>query len=141
MSTMTTSKYDIYISSDDAAALGDILAELERRDGPDAAATELTQKLFDAQIVGARSLPHGTVRLNSTVKYVELATNTQREVTLVHPREADAGVGRVSIVSPIARALIGHAVGRIVEVPLPNGHTMEVRIVDVKTADEEARVA
>ena len=122
---------EIFISSTDAQELDRLLSDTAQRDHSAESTLALSTKLFEAQIVGTRALPYGTVRLNSTVTYEELPARTRRRVTLVTPREADARVGRISVLSPVGRALLGHARGRVVEIPLPAGRQQPVRVVEV----------
>ncbi len=122
---------DIFISTADARELDRVLSDHLNRDEATESALELSTKLFDAQIVGTRALPHGTVRLNSTVTYEEVPESTRRSVTLVRPRDADASSGRISILSPVGRALLGNAMGGVVEIRLPTGRQQLVRVVKV----------
>ena len=122
---------EIFISSIDAQELDRLLSDPAQREYSAESTLALSTKLFEAQIVGPRALPHGTVRLHSTVTYEELPARTRRRVTLVTPREADASVGRISVLSPVGRALLGHAQGRVVEIPLPAGRQQSVRVVEV----------
>jgi transcription elongation GreA/GreB family factor len=71
------------------------------------------------------------VRFRSTVVYEELPSRTSRRVTLVGPRESDAGVGRISVLSPVGRALLGRSTGQVAEVELPMGRTIAIRVADV----------
>jgi regulator of nucleoside diphosphate kinase len=71
------------------------------------------------------------VRFRSTVVYQELPTGTSRRVTLVGPRDSDASAGRVSVLSPVGKALLGCSKGHVVEVELPMGRTLAVRVTDV----------
>jgi regulator of nucleoside diphosphate kinase len=122
---------EIFICSTDAQELDRLLADHSKHDESTEPALELSAKLFDAQVVAAEALPYGTVRLHSTVTYEELPGCARRRVTLVNPREADARVGRISVLSPVGRALLGHTPGREVKVVLPSGQQQAVRIVDV----------
>jgi transcription elongation GreA/GreB family factor len=132
-----SSKLDIFISSTDAQALDRLLSEQSMRDPSAESALELSTKLFDAQVVSPEALPHCTVRLRSTVTYEELPERAVRRVTLVNPREADAGAGRISIFSPVGRALLGHTPGRVVEIPLPSGRRQSVRVVEVSPPERD----
>jgi transcription elongation GreA/GreB family factor len=49
----------------------------------------------------------------------------------VYPAQADAGAGRVSVLSPIGRALLGRSVRSLTDVVLPTGRPLAVWIVDV----------
>lgn len=51
---------------------------------------------------------------------------------LVGSKEADPQNGKISHESPIGKALIGHKVGDVVEVKLPNGNTIKLEILEVK---------
>ena len=126
---------DITLSADDAAALARLLAD---RSAPLAheARDALAEKLLDAQIEPARAVPRA-VRLQSRVVYEELPAGTRRAVVIVNPRDADAERGRISVLSPVGRALLGNAVGAVLEVPLPAGRALLVRIAALGAAADE----
>ena len=63
----------------------------------------------------------GAVMLLSKVGITNLATNLRMTYTIVSPHEADLHEHKISIKSPIARALLGKKVGDIVEVQVPAG--------------------
>jgi len=134
---MNTARPDLFIADTDAQALNRLLLDSTRRESEEFP-MELAAKLFDAQVLAPRALPHGTVRLNSTVTYKELPSGRRRRVTLVSPQQADADAGRISIFSPIGRELLGNVVGRVVRVTLPSGQELPVRIVDVEAPDQAA---
>jgi regulator of nucleoside diphosphate kinase len=62
------------------------------------------------------------------VTYEELPARAHRRVTLVVPRQADAGAGRISVLSPVGRALLGQPSGRVVDIELPMGRQLSVHI-------------
>jgi regulator of nucleoside diphosphate kinase len=130
---------DIFISSDDAAA---IVRMLDDRTGGGAltvdARDRLAEKLAEAFIVPQRALPRGVVRLDSHVVYEELPAGPRRHVAIVNPRDADATAGRISVLSPVGRALLGNAAGAVIEVPLPAGRSMCVRIVELDAREPAA---
>ena len=72
--------------------------------------------------------------LDKTVTYDELPSGTRRTVTLVHPSRADASRQRISVLAPVARALIGRRAGARVEVRLPGGAVRELVIAAVEPA-------
>lgn len=128
---------DLFIAHADAQAINRMLIESERRASEDSS-TELATKLFDAQVLDPRALPPGTVRLNCAVDYDELPAGPRRRVVLVSPQQADPREGRISVFSPIGRALLGNVVGRTISVLLPTGQPLTLRIADVlaeQTAD------
>lgn len=62
-----------------------------------------------------------TVQHGSTVSYTDRTANRQQTSRIVSPHDAKPAEGTLSAASPVARALIGHAVGDVVEVPTPAG--------------------
>ncbi len=87
----------------------------------EAKVAELEDKLGRADVIDPTKLSGDSVKFGATVKLVD--EDTEEEVTykLVGDLEADVKSGKVSISSPIARALIGKAVGDVVEVTTPKG--------------------
>lgn len=53
-------------------------------------------------------------------------------LTLVSPAEADIKRGRVSLLSAIGLALIGHAIGAVAQLPLASGQTVDARLVSLR---------
>lgn len=82
---------------------------------------ELEDKISRAEVIDVSKLSGATVKFGATVRLVD--EDTEEEVTyqIVGEIEADVKKGRVSITSPIARALIGKSVGDSVEVTTPGG--------------------
>lgn len=70
--------------------------------------------------------------MHAAVTYVELATGRRRVVVLVHPADADASAGRVSVLSPVGRSLLGCAPGDDAEVRLPDGRLLRLQVTEVR---------
>lgn len=118
---------NIVISVDDARALAAMF------NGTLHQATELLGEAFDgAEIVASEKLPKTVAALNAVVDYVELAKGAARSVMLVGPAEADPAAGRVSVLSPVGRALLGRTVGATSEIELPSGLALKLKIKSVK---------
>jgi len=97
-----------------------------------------TPRSFQAarpRVLVPHARPTNNARLHSTVTYEELPGRLRRRVTLASPRDADASAGRVSVLSPVGRALLGHAKGSTIDVALPLGRRLSVRIIEV-TAEQ-----
>jgi transcription elongation factor GreA len=92
---------------------------------------ELEGLLALAENIDVSKLSGSTVKFGATVKIVDEDTEEERKYTIVGDPEADASNGRISLSSPIARALIGKSKGDSVEVPAPGG-TRSYEILDVK---------
>lgn len=93
---------------------------------------DLEGKLSNAQIIDIKTIPHtGKVLFGTTVRIIN--TNTDEEVVyrIVGDDEADIKANRISVSSPIARALIGKEEGDVVTVQIPSG-TVEFEIDEVR---------
>ena len=70
-------------------------------------------------------------RLGSMVRVTNLELDKAVDYTLVGQTEVDAAAGRISVVSPLGKALIGHRSGEIVDVIAPSG-TIQFRLDSVE---------
>jgi len=82
---------------------------------------DLEDKLARAEVIDVSKLSGDTVTFGATVTLVDEDTDEKRVWQIVGEPEADAKAGRISISSPLARALIGKAKGASVEVVTPGG--------------------
>jgi len=82
---------------------------------------ELEDKLSRADIIDISKLSGSTVKFGATVTLVDEDSDAKVKYQLVGDLEANAKKGRISISSPIARALIGKSKGDTVEVAAPGG--------------------
>jgi transcription elongation factor GreA len=93
---------------------------------------EIESRLAAAEIIDVASLPAtGRVVFGATVELEEQDEGTAVTYQIVGEDEADIRGGRISITSPIARALIGKVQGDVVEVMAP-GRTRSYEIVSVR---------
>src|ERR671929_1887041 len=81
---------------------------------------ELEDKLARADVIDVSKLSGETVKFGATVTLVDEDTDEKKVWQIVGEPEADAKAGRISISSPLARALIGKAKGSSVEVVTPS---------------------
>ena len=89
--------------------------------------SELEDKLGRAEVIDVSKLSGDTVKFGATVTLVDEDTEEEKKYMIVGDVEADVKLGRISISSPIARALIGKAIGDTVEVTAPGGaHAYEI---------------
>ena len=87
----------------------------------EARVSELQNKLARAEVIDVSELSGDTVTFGATVTVVDEDTNDQRQWRIVGEPEADARRGKISVSSPLARALIGKTTNATVEVLTPNG--------------------
>ena len=93
---------------------------------------DIEAKLSNAHIIDIKSMPVSTkVIFGSTVLLVNLDDDNKVTYELVGEDEADLKIGKISITSPLARALIGKDQGDVIELKMPNGIT-EYEISKVK---------
>ncbi len=82
---------------------------------------ELEDKLARAEIIDVSKLSGDTITFGATVTLIDEDTEKKTVWQLVGEPEADAKKGRISITSPLARALVGKKKGASVEVVTPGG--------------------
>src|SRR5690606_14801136 len=83
---------------------------------------EIEAKLSNAQIIDVTKIPHtGKVLFGTTVTIINLDTDQQMKYQIVGDDEADVKSNKISVNSPIARALIGKEEGDVVLVKAPGG--------------------
>ena len=94
--------------------------------------SELEGKLANLQIIDPRTLDaEGRVVFGATVELEDLASGDVVTYQIVGDDEGDIKAGRITISSPIARALIGKYAGDVAEVQAPGG-AREYEVLDVK---------
>ena len=133
--------HELILSASDAEVLALMLGERRRQHALEAAAADaLADLLVEARLVPHEELPLDRVAMNSKVTYREQPGGMRRSVVLVHPIEADAAVGRISVLSPIGLALLGRTTGSVAMVDVSGARGFAVRILDA-TRNRELRAA
>ena len=92
---------------------------------------ELEALLALADIIDVSKLSGSTVKFGATVQIIDEDTEKKVTYAIVGDAEANASEGRISISSPIARAMIGKEKGDSFEVPAPGG-TKSYEILSIK---------
>ncbi|WP_110707091.1 transcription elongation factor GreA [Salinicola sp. CR57] len=83
---------------------------------------EIEGKLSAAQVIDVTKMPKsGKVIFGVTVELLNLETDDEVRYRIVGEDEADIKAGKISVTSPIARALIGKSEGDVVNVRTPGG--------------------
>jgi len=82
---------------------------------------EIEQKLVNSEIIDNLNLPNGQVGFGSVVTLENLNNGGQVTYQIVGPDESDISSGKISIASPLGKALIGKAVEDEVTVNTPGG--------------------
>ena len=93
---------------------------------------EIEHKLANAEIIDPRNVPNtGRVVFGAVVELEDQTDGSRVAYQVVGEDEADIRGGRISVSSPIARALVGKQEGEVVEVAAPGG-TRSYEIVAVR---------
>ena len=82
---------------------------------------ELEDQIGRAEVIDISKLSGSSIKFGATVTLVDEDTDEKRKYQIVGDVESDAKKGRISLSSPIARALIGKSKGDTVEVAAPGG--------------------
>ena len=94
---------------------------------------EFEDKHSRAQVIDIATLSGPEVKFGATVTLIDEDTEEEKRYQIVGDLEADLKDGKISISSPIARALIGKEEGDSVEVAAPGGsHVYEIEKVEYK---------
>ncbi|MEK9827487.1 MAG: transcription elongation factor GreA, partial [Rhodospirillales bacterium] len=96
-------------------------AAKERQSFIEGRIAELEDKTSRAEVIDPSTMSGDTVRFGATVKVVDEETDAEKEYQIVGADEANIEEGRISVTSPIARAMIGKGIGDQIEVQAPSG--------------------
>ena len=121
----------------EARAHGDLSENAEYHAAKDAQGlngarvADIEDMLSRADVIDVSALSGKSVKFGATVKLVDEDTDEKVKYRIVGEHEANVKDGKVSITSPIARALIGKEAGDSIEVTTPKG-SRAYEILDVK---------
>ncbi len=90
----------------------------------------LQNLVANAKVVDASQLSADKVQMLTRVKVENLAAHQVMEFTIVGETEADFAKGKLAATTPIAKALMGHAKGDVVEAQVPSG-VLQFKILDI----------
>lgn len=120
------------LTYNDAATIANLSERLLRLA---ATQTNLGEQLLDLLAIST-ILPPGIhdplhVALYAEIRYVELASDQEHTITIVPPQEGDPSRGNISILTPVAIALMGCRIGAVVTAPLPFGRTQALMLTSL----------
>ena len=90
----------------------------------------LQKVLQFSRVIDTKALPKDKVSLLSTVEFTNLVSEVKMKYTIVSPHEMDLSAGKISLNSPIGRALMGRMIGEAVDVEAPSGEG-QIRIESI----------
>jgi len=82
---------------------------------------DLENRLATSEIIDTSRLDSSKVVFGATVKLIDLFKGESKKYTIVGEDEADLKNGKISLSSPVGRALIGNKVGDVVSIKAPAG--------------------
>ncbi len=132
----TKGRKDIAQKIADARSHGDLSENAEYDAAKDAQGllelkiSQLSQTLANVEVIEPGELPNDKVYILSKVKLKNSKNSQLMEYMLVSPEEADFEKKKLSVDSPIGKALMGKKVGAIVEIHAPAGK-MEFELLEI----------
>ena len=96
-------------------------AAKERQGWIEGQIADIEDRMARAQVIDVSKLSGSQVKFGATVSVVDEDTEDEARYQIVGEHEADVKSGKISITSPIARAMIGKETGDVVEVNTPGG--------------------
>ncbi|GGZ29264.1 MULTISPECIES: transcription elongation factor GreA [Asticcacaulis] len=96
-------------------------AAKERQGWIEGRIAEIEDKISRAQVIDVTKLSGENIKFGATVTVVDEDTEEEGRYQVVGEHEADVKSGKISLTSPLSRAMMGKEVGDVVEVPTPSG--------------------
>lgn len=93
-----------------------------------AVAELLEEELARGNVLDPELIPDDVVSMNSQIRFTDLTRGRQMIRTLVYPHSVDTVEDAISVMAPIGAGLIGLKVGDVINWPLPNSTTTQLRI-------------
>ena len=90
----------------------------------------LQNMVANAKVLDSTQLGTDKVQMFNKVKVENLSVHKEMEFTIVGETEADFAKGKLAATTPIAKALIGHSKGEVVEAKVPSG-ILKFKILDI----------
>ena len=124
---MSEDRHRIVEAISEARAHGDLSenaeyhAAKEQQSHNEGRITELEDLIGRAEVIDVSQMSGDTIKFGATVTLVDEDTDEEKHYQIVGDQEADVNSGKISISSPISRALIGKEEGDSVEVAAPGG--------------------
>jgi transcription elongation factor GreA len=91
---------------------------------------ELKTKIALADVIDPSKISQDRIAFGAKVIIMDLSTDEQKTFVLVGPEEADAKNGRISISSPVGRALLNKEIGDVVTIKAP-AKIMEYEVLEI----------
>ena len=128
---------EIHLTDLDAARLErSLIEQLRQLPEPAQGTAELEALLDAAAVVPSATIDPNVVTMNSTVVLEEQPSGRRIIVTLAYPKDSDPERSRVSVLSPVGRALIGTHVGDTIRIVVQGNPPRDLRVVEMQYQPE-----
>lgn len=117
----------IHITEVDYLRLKNLIETIE----DEGAVSQLDLELEVATIIDASKAPADLVTMNSKLRFLDLTEQKENTIEIVYPHAANLQLGKISILAPLATALIGLRSGEQINWQFPNGKVKCLRVLEV----------
>ncbi|MDL1914301.1 MAG: transcription elongation factor GreA [Bergeyella sp.] len=93
--------------------------------------SKLKDMIAGSKIIDESQLDNSKVSILTTVLLRDNTTKKEQKFTLVPENESDLKSGKISVNTPIAKGLLGKAVGETADILLPNGNKLSYQILEI----------
>lgn len=93
--------------------------------------SKIKDTIANSKVIDESQLDTSKVSILTTVRLKNNATKGEQKFTLVPDNESDLKTGRISVNTPIAKGLLGKAVGETADIVLPNGNKLSFEVLEI----------
>ena len=93
--------------------------------------SKIKDTIANSKVIDESQLDTSKVSILCTVRLKNNATKQEQKFTLVPDNESDIKAGKISVNTPIAKGLLGKAVGETAEIVLPNGNKLSFEVLEI----------
>lgn len=93
--------------------------------------SKIKDVIASSKVIDESQLDTSKVSILCTVRLKNNATNQEQKFTLVPDNESDIKTGKISVNTPIAKGLLGKAVGETADISLPNGNKLSFEVLEI----------
>lgn len=93
--------------------------------------SKLKDAIANSKVINESQLDTSKVSILTTVRLKNNATKLEQKFTLVPDNESDLKSGKISVNTPIAKGLLGKAIGDTADIVLPNGNKLSFEVLEI----------
>lgn len=93
--------------------------------------SKLKDAIATSKVIDESQLDTSKVAILTTVRLMNNATKKEQTFTFVPDNESDLKAGKISVNTPIAKGLLGKAIGETAEIVLPNGNKLSFEVLEI----------